>query len=159
MRLMVFQELMVSWKEKSWTLIRILGKGPCFLSLLPRHTQSFCQVGSWQHTSDWGNSSGGGGVRKTLTHCLFCEQEGALTSQPQLGPLCAAEDNETRNWVDSDCQAQVTFQAQGRGIGIPGLMGTQGPHSLPPAQADQPSTHCSPRHICLGTNCSSEKPY
>lgn len=46
MRLRVLQELLVSWEEKSWTLIRILRKGPCFLHLLPRHTQSACQVGS-----------------------------------------------------------------------------------------------------------------
>ena len=82
MRLTVFPGLMVSWKEKSWTLIGILGKGSCFLSLLLRHTQSSCQVGSWHHTSDWGNSSDGGWVPKTLNLCLFCARKGHSPASP-----------------------------------------------------------------------------
>lgn len=109
------------------------------LLVLLRHTQSSRQVGSWHHTRDWGNSSAGGWVPKTLSHCLFCAQEGALTSQPELGHLCGLKGNEIRNWVDSDCEALVTSQTQGRRIRIPGLVGTHGPHSGPSRSAMDPA--------------------
>lgn len=50
---MCFEELMVSWEEATWTLIRILRKRPCFLPLLPLYTQPSCHGGSWHTPSDW----------------------------------------------------------------------------------------------------------
>lgn len=68
------------------------------------------------------NSSDRNWVQKTLGHCLFCEQKGAISVRQKA--------MKTRNEVGSEYQAHVTFQARGRRIGIPGLVGTQRPHGV-----------------------------
>lgn len=92
---MRFKELMVSWEEGTWTLVRILGKRPRILPLLPLHTQPSGQGGSWHSPSDWAQtvlqmSSWPGGDSRA-TEFMPCPNRSA-TDHCSLRHICLERD-------------------------------------------------------------------